>query len=234
MKPDRPQYLVVLRHGESEANASLSTVGDGLRYSISGSDPAVRCTARGVAQGQAAGRLLSVLFPLDRPLKRIYETKFIRVIQTVEAATSELGYQPERRVDARLHKRNYGRFWNLTRPGVQQLHPLEWKRYCQEGDLKYRPPDGGENYFDVFCRVDNFITSELAAVTGNVLIVTHLLPALCFRRRLEGWSDQSVLRHYEDGNLANGEFLLYVKGCGRRQWHLCNAPTAGAFNLHQM
>ena len=72
--------------------------------------------------------------------------------------------------------------------------------------------------------VDNFITSELPAVTGNVLIVTHLLPALCFRRRLEGWSDQSVLRHYEDCGLANGDFLLYRKGRGRRLWHLCAKP----------
>lgn len=216
------QYLVVARHGESEANLGLSTSGDGLYYSQSGSDPAVPLTVRGTAQVQQLAKRMSSLFPRERPLARIYQTRFLRVRLTAEAVAAALDYPLTRVEDARLNKRNYGQFWNLTRQGVKVLHPHEWERYLREGDLEHRPP-GGENYKDVFARVDDFIEKEVSKLGGNALVVTHLLPALCFRRRLEALSDQEVVRHYEEALLPNTHTLVYEKR--GHTWRLCRMDT---------
>lgn len=215
------QCLVVARHGESEANAALVAEQDPLYYSVSSSDPVVPLTAAGAVQAQLLGVQLAAVFPPMRPLSRIYHTGFRRVVQTADAIDAALGYPVERVVDERLNKRNYGLFWNLTRHGVKVLHPDEWESYLQEGELHYRPP-GGENFLDVFQRVDQFIDSELAEASGNVLVVTHLMPALCFRRRFEALGDSEVMRHYEERLVQNADALIYRRRSSIEQWQPCS------------
>jgi broad specificity phosphatase PhoE len=219
------QYLAVARHGESEANVGLGTTRDGLYYSLSGSDPSVPLTGAGVAQATQLARLVARLFPRRRPLARLYHTRFRRVEHTADAIAAALGYPVERVQDERLNKRDYGKFWNLTRQGVKVLHPRQWQLYRREGELQYRPPEG-ENYHDVFGRADEFIDTELSHFKGNVLVVTHLLPALCFRRRLEALSDQEVVRQYEEMMLPNGHVMLYRRAGPGKSWQpveLCQA-----------
>ena len=57
----KPDFIVVMRHGESEANV------DHLKYTEVG-DPNVELTARGRAQALAAGDRLADLFGCTRPV----------------------------------------------------------------------------------------------------------------------------------------------------------------------
>jgi 2,3-bisphosphoglycerate-dependent phosphoglycerate mutase len=221
------QFLVLVRHGQSEANLRLQSVDDdALYYSLSGSDPSVGLTTQGFGEGAAVGDQLAQLFPSQKPLQRVYHTDFKRVEETVEAIDAKLPYDVPRQVDPRLNKRNYGEFWNLTRRGVEVLHPQEWARYLLEGDLNFRAPGGGENYPDVFARVDDFIDTELSASRENMLVVTHSVVILAFRRRIEGLSDEEVIEQYEQISLANGEVLVYER-CSKegQSWHLAHFPS---------
>lgn len=201
-----------------------SVTEDALYYSLSGSDPTVGLTSQGFDEGAAVGDRLALLFPSQKPLRRVYHTSFKRVEDTVKAIDAKLPYDVPRQVDPRLNKRNYGEFWNLTRRGVEVLHPDQWARYLLEGDLNFRAPGGGENYPDVFARVDDFVATELSAFGENLLVVTHSVVILAFRRIIEGLSDEEVIEQYEHISLANGEVLVYERKEGQ-SWRLAQSVS---------
>lgn len=203
-------FLAVARHGQSEANVELKKTDCGLYYSNCGSDPEVPLTSEGLLQADQAGDALAQLFPRRRRLVRGHYNKFRRVRQSARRIAARLPYHLVMHSRQALQKRNYGSFWNLTHEGVRVLHPEEWQRYCAEGDLLYRPPGGGENYVDVFDRVNRFFDRHIEPCADNQLIVTSSLVALTVRRRLEGLSDTEVLRLYEDMALPNAAILLYA------------------------
>ena len=206
------QWLALVRHGETEANVALATTACGLYYSRCGSDPTIPLTPAGHAQGVRAGKRLSGFFPRGRKLEVIFNTsEFERVVATTRLVRRALPYRVKTVNDPRLKKRCYGDFWNLTREGVQALHPDEWLRYSEEGDLHYRAPGGGENYFDLFARIDEFIDEVLAATTGNVAIIGSSAPLLAFQRRFDGLTPEEVLLMYEKGSFRNGELVLYSR-----------------------
>lgn len=211
------QFLVLVRHGESEANANLARTTNELYYSLSGSDPAIALTKTGHVQAAQAGKLLSQRFSGADRFHQLFCTHFARVQQTVDAIVSALSYELERTNDARLHKRNYGKFWNLTRKGVEVLHPEEYKAYLQAGDLAYRAPEG-ENYADVFARVDDFIATVLATGSANTLVVSHSVVLLAFQRAFEHISDQDVLSRYEANALSNAAILTYWRADLNSRW----------------
>lgn len=208
------QFLAVVRHGESEANLNLQKSDCGLYYSNCGSDPEVPLTAQGRLQADQAGDILAHLFPRKRKLVRGHYNKFRRVRQSARRIVARLPYNLVMHSRQALQKRNYGSFWNLTHEGVRVLHPAEWARYCTDGEFLYRPPGGGENYFDVFDRVNRFFDRHIESCADNQLIVTSAIVALTVRRRLEGLSDAEVLRLYEDMAVANAAILLYARTKG--------------------
>lgn len=226
----RRRYVVLVRHGQSESNELLACTEDGFFYSNSGSDPAIQLTRKGVQQGAEVGARLARMFPQERPLKRIIHTRFERVLQTTEQIERQLPYSVARLLDNRLDKRDYGTFWNMTRKGVEHLHPEEWDRYLLEGDLLYRPPNG-ENYPDQFARVDEFIDEQLNAGDDDILIVGHLLTLLAFKRKLEGISDNEVLRLYEAMSLPNAHILIYCRE-GDGPWIACDDESIGTMSPH--
>jgi broad specificity phosphatase PhoE len=217
-----PQFLAVVRHGESEANAELITTACGLYYSLCGSDPAVPLTMNGRRQiWHGAGKQLARTFPRERKVARVYHTAFERVVQSAVLIRQRLPYKVELIRDDRINKRSYGRFWNLSRQGVRTLYPDEWQRYRAEGDLQYRAPDGGENYFDMFARVDSFLDEVINPSTSNTLVVTHSAPMLAFQRRLEGLDVAEVVRQYEAVTIANAQVLLYQRDAVGQNWQRC-------------
>ncbi len=204
------QYLVLVRHGQSEANASLTQTPNALYYSTSGSDPAIALTPTGQRQANELATLVAARFSRARQFDRLYCTDFRRVQQTADAIEQALGYKATRSIDPRLNKRSYGKFWNLTRHGVSQLFPDEYKYYLREGDLNYRPPEG-ENYPDVFSRINDFVTNELSCTRAHALVVTHSVVLLAFQRLFEGIADEVVLSRYEAMELPNCAVLTYCR-----------------------
>jgi broad specificity phosphatase PhoE len=216
------RYVVLARHAESEANRNLKKTSCGLYYSLCGSDPEVPLTANGAEQAAALGRRLAKLFPPSQKLHRVIENRYLRVNRTTDGVLENIGYDLVRETAADLEKRRYGQFWNLTRHGVRLLHPAEWERYEREGDLHYRAPGGGENYFDVFRRVDRFIDDRLTKSDENLLIITSSVVKLSFRRRFDGLSDAEVLRLYEEMAVPNADILIYRQGADG-SWRTCSA-----------
>lgn len=215
------QYLVLVRHGQSEANLRLASSPDGLYYSNSGSDPLVPLTQLGLVQGDAVAKHLRKRFRRSRRIVRVYHNEYQRVEQFADRVAARLGYDVERLCDARLNKRSYGDFWNLTYHGVQTLHPQEWERYQTEGAFLYRPP-GGENYPDVFARVDDFVDERVKPSSENQVIVTSSVVLLSFIRKFEQLSDEELIRQYESQAVPNAYIVVYCRDSADQPWRRCS------------
>lgn len=214
---EKQQYLVLVRHGQSQANVLTGLPSDEHYYQLSGSDRAVGLTDEGLAQSLAAGRRLAAFMGQDERFEHLFVSPFRRTRQTADALSAELGYAPGTSEDERLCKRSYGEFWNLTYRGLQDLHPGEFARFQREGGLVYRAP-GGENYLDVFARVDNFLDETVGPAKGHILVVTHSVVVLSLQRRLEGLPDQEVMNRYETVALPNGHILVYSRAGANSPW----------------
>lgn len=219
------QYLVLVRHGLSLANVHMTQPTDSHYYEVSGSDLQVALTEQGREQAKDVGRKLARLFSKKRRFKSLRLSPFKRVVESSDLIEAELGYSLDRKEDSRLKKRSYGVFWNVSYKGVEELFPDEHARFKAEGDLLYRPP-GGENYFDVFDRVDEFLEEEANSNdAGNLLVVTHSVVMLTFQRALDGLSDEEVVRQYHDVSLPNGAILVFRRrhqGGSWTKWEAIN------------
>lgn len=216
-EPKFPQYLALVRHGESFANILTERPTDALYYEVSGSDKNVDITPRGVEQIEHRGDMLRRLFPARNPIQTAHISEFLRVRRSGSIIKGKLGYRVETLTDARLNKRSYGKFWNLTYRGVKTLHPDEFEIFKSLGPMKYRPP-GGENYFDLFERVEDYLDSVINPSNGHQLLVGHLVVILAFQRLLEGLSESEVVRQYERVLLPNGHVILYVRQSPTSGW----------------
>jgi len=214
---DEAQYLALVRHGESYANVEIAKASDGLYYAISGSDRDVGITPNGELDCLRAGSILARLFPRSFPISRIWNSEFRRIWQSSDHIRGHLPYPVETVIDKRLNKRSYGRFWNLTYEGVRVLHEHEDSIYKALGPLKYRPPEG-ENFYDLFERVDEFMLSDLNEAAGNQLVVGHSAVLLAMQRSLEGLNDMEVVRQYEDIAIPNGYVMLYRRARRDQPW----------------
>lgn len=210
------QYLVLVRHGESEANAALAVTDDRLYYQVPGTDLHVPLTEKGREQALMCGKILARWFA-DKPFARAWVSPFRRVQDTLTAIEQTLGYTLPRLLDERLAKRAYGQFWNLTHKGVAVLYPEEYTKFLETGALAYRPPDG-ENYYDLFARVEQFIAESIIPSQGNTLIVAHSAVVLAFQRVLEGLPDCEVVRRYDEMELPNGHIQVYARQDASRPW----------------
>lgn len=214
---DEAQYLALVRHGESFANVEIAKASDGLYYAISGSDRDIGITPNGELDCSRAGRILSRLFPSSFPISRVWNSEFRRIWQSTARIREFLPYRLETVIDKRLNKRSYGRFWNLTYEGVRVLHEHEDGIYKALGPLKYRPPEG-ENFYDLFERVDEFMLTDLNETRGNQLVVGHSAVLLAMQRSLEGLPDLEVVRQYEEVSIPNGYVLLYRRERRDQPW----------------
>lgn len=214
---DEPQYLVLIRHGKTFANVEIEKNTSGLYYAICGSDKTVGITTQGELDCLRAGMILARLFPMTFPLKRVWLSEFLRIWQSADTICGCIPYPIERVVDKRFNKRGYGIFWNLTYEGVRVLHPGEDEIFRRLGVLKYRPP-GGENYFDLFERIDEVKEIEIDTFEGNQAIIGHSAVLLALRRRLEGLSDLEVVRQYEMLSIPNGYVILYRRESRTAPW----------------
>ena len=203
------KYLVVARHGQSFANRRLKKEKNGIKYSLAGSDTSIGLTARGKNQVRNTGGVLQSLFSGACRFHRMYANRFERVRHSGRLIRSQFDYPLDCKEDKRLEKRSYGLFWNLTYRGVQELHADEYELFQAQGALLYRPPEG-ENYYDLFDRVEDFTDEEgVSTFEGNQLIVTSSAVMLAFRRLYAGLEDDKLVEMYESMHIGNGDFDVY-------------------------
>ncbi|AQA23133.1 histidine phosphatase super family protein [Rhodococcus sp. MTM3W5.2] len=191
-----PERIVLLRHGESEAN-----IDPGIYERVP--DYRIPLTARGVEQSRVAGERLREQF--DGQKVCVYVSPYLRAYQTLEA----LGIDDliERRIEEpRLREQDWANYQDpdeiARQTGLRNTY----------GHFFYRFNEG-ESGADVFDRVSTFMETlyRHRAKPGfppNTLVVTHGLTMRLFCMRWFHWS----VEYFESlNNPGNAETRTLVR-----------------------
>lgn len=192
----RPAEIVLIRSGDCIADQSQP--GEAVRdKSMRGErSHEVELTEQGIAQARAAGQhLASTCSPFDA----IFVSPWRRATHTVEllleAYSDDYRQQitHETRVDERLRDREPGILAYLDREDIARRYPEELRRLELEGPYYYRSP-GGESWADVTLRCYSIINTIFRdRPDQRILLVTHGLIILSFRKILERLSHQQIV-----------------------------------------
>ncbi|HEY2669405.1 MAG TPA: histidine phosphatase family protein [Rugosimonospora sp.] len=215
--PGELAELIVVRHGESVANAAFAAANAAGRASagISGPDSDVPLTDLGRRQAAALGHWLGAL-PADRFPEVALCSPYLRARHTLELAASAAERDNPRarvrlsRVDDRLRDRVMGELQMLTRMQIAERFPAEAERRRTVDEYVYRPP-GGESFGDVADRLASLLTDVRREHAGRrVLVVAHDAVVLMLRRLVEGLSWDEVRAIARDGLADNASVTRWT------------------------
>ena len=181
--------LVVIRHGETQANAEG-------RY-LGALDVGLNDT--GVAQ---VARLAQLIAATEPPFQRLLTSPLLRARQSADLVSRTLAL-PVRIVPA-FRERHVGVFEGLTQAEVRECYPELWARNITR--LWTAAPPEGESLDAVIVRVSLGLTKLAEEAQGErVLLVAHGVVAKVIRAlTTTGFSD------FFDWQLPNGGTLLVV------------------------
>ncbi len=231
-----PSLLVVMRHAESEANLRRETLDKANsrdpHVGLPVRDVDVELTGRGRGQASEVGRYLNDRLPA---FDVVYVSPYRRTQHSADLVIEEMSHRPRRVIEERVREKEFGILEGLTRHGIRELHPEEVERKNKIGKYYYRPP-GGESYPDVNLRVHSFIGTMVREHAGErILVVTHSVVVLCFRRLLERMEEGEVLDLDRTDEVKNASLLVYRVGSrdglhgvlNRTDWNLAPWESAG-------
>lgn len=169
-----PDDLILIRHGESEANivqdinsgkidAEKQIAHDFPKHY----DKTIRLTRRGAWQANKVGEWLEASNLLD--LSRYYVSPFTRTLETAANLTINGHWY----IDDRLRERSWGEYNLLSWDEIQEDNPLSFK--IRQHNHWYWRPLGGETLAgDVRERFESFLTTlHRKAINGKVVAVSH-------------------------------------------------------------
>ena len=170
----KPKRIILIRHGESEANVDRYLFGLVPDYTI-------ELTERGRAQAIEAGKALQQL--IGEETAYFYVSPFWRARSTFEGVAKAL---ERHKFDYREEPRLREQEWGYLRS------PEEFDRICKErrdyGIFYYRIP-GGEAGTDVYDRINDLLGSlyrafEETSYPDNCVMITHGLTIRVFLMRI--------------------------------------------------
>jgi len=190
-----PQTIILIRHGESEANADMNlwkTVPDNL----------LGLTAKGHLQAQRVGQRVEAILE-KRNCKRVHliVSPFERTLQTASSLRPALEHRIVRTdIESRIREQEVG---NLQGDEFQQFR----KEQTQVGRFWYRFPTG-ESGADVLDRVKSWWFESVLSVNSRVgydpvdamVVVTHGLTMRFILMQLFGWSPTTFHSIWNAGN----------------------------------
>ena len=174
----QPKRIILVRHGESEANV------DSLVYSRV-PDHLIHLTDKGRAQAREAGAKLAGL--IGEESFGVYVSPYVRTVETKDELLVGMGRQPEFDYqDPSLREQEYG---NMPTPEESTAN-REQREKC--GMFFYRFP-AGESCADVYDRMSVFFESlyrrfEDPDFSENLIIVSHGTAIKCFLTRWYHWT----------------------------------------------
>lgn len=191
-----PRNLVLVRHGQSEANImqKASKAGDQSLYTEETTtvpDRSWRLTAQGVQQARTAGAWLAGQgIEFDRAITSTYT----RTRETAGHIDPDRLWE-ENRV---IRERSWGEIGSMSKQEFARRYAQN-KAYRDSDPLYWAPP-AGESIANVAeNRVRNILsTLHRENAAENVLMVTHGEFMWATRLVLERWSDEEFLRRDED------------------------------------
>jgi broad specificity phosphatase PhoE len=207
-----PSRLVIMRHAESEANLRreyLKTIDSHEHHvGLECRDVDVRLTAHGREQARTTGLGLNDYGPFHV----VYVSPYQRTRETAALVVEQIDTPPRVVSEERVREKEFGILEGLTRHGIKARHPEEAERKVTMGKYYYRPP-GGESFPDVNLRVHSFLGTMIREWSGRrVLVVTHSVVVLCFRRLLERMEEREVLDLDRQDDVKNASLLIYEPG----------------------
>jgi len=238
-----PSFLAIMRHAESLATERRKHLAESrsqeIHLGLPMRDVDVPLTPEGREHARSTGRRLNEFGPFDV----LYASPYRRTVETAEQVLSELRHRPLMVKEERLREKEWGILEGLTREGIRARYPDEEARRRHVGKYYYRPP-GGESYADVNLRVHSFIGTLVREHAGQrVLLITHQVVVLSFRKMLERMEEETVLALDRQDEALPASLLIYEFGRrdGRNgvivptHWNLIlydRAPPAGETKAH--
>jgi broad specificity phosphatase PhoE len=210
-----PSNLVIVRHAESDRNVwkEIATAKGELVYGGKVRDMDVELTDSGKKQATATGLHLGAEFNFDR----VFASPFIRTMQTAQIMAAQFPYQVDITEDERLREIDFGIFDGLTKQGIAHHYPDEHNRRARLSKYWHRPI-AGENWPDVALRVHSFLDTLTREAAGeSVLVISHSVVVLIFRKLLERMTEQEIRKIDKDAELENCSVTQYQfdRGVGR-------------------
>lgn len=194
-----PRNLVLVRHGQSEANimVAASKKGDDSYYSEDTKmipDRSWRLSSIGVKQAQVAGEWMkNNINTFDRHIV----SPFVRTCETAGNLQLDNATWEENRV---IRERNWGEIDGIARSEFHEKYPLN--AIFKKKDPLYWSPPSGESIANVAeNRVRNILnTLHRESSEDDVVMVTHGEFIWATRLVLERWSDDEFNKFDKDPN----------------------------------
>lgn len=185
-----PFDLVLIRHGQSEANVrqKASKRGDNSLFTddlVTVPDNSWRLTALGARQANIAGAHLQKRFP-SRFSRQIL-SPFMRTRETAANLNMPMSSWEENRI---IRERSWGEIDGLSIEEFEEKYPQN-ALYKRKDPIYWCPPAGESLASVIENRASNFLRSlERDSVNSQVLAVTHGEFIVATRMLIEGWSDE--------------------------------------------
>lgn len=208
-----PLRLVMIRHGQSEANIVQHAQKLGQKIDLekkveTRADWRQRLSPKGKEQAEKARRELSKIYGSLDFFDSKYTSPFIRARETAAILSGENCHFWK--IDDLLSERNWGIFGRVDMNERVDNFPITM-RYLYN-DPFFMRLDGGESIFDVYLRFRSFCERlKREESNQNVLIVSHkqLIQSACYL--IEGfspehWNDNRIRDTYDVPNLGAIEY----------------------------
>ena len=195
----RPKRIILVRHGESEANV------DPVVYSRT-PDHLIHLTAAGRAQAREAGAKIAA--QIGSESFGVYSSPYLRTLETKDSLLEGLDRPPVFDYqDPSLREQEYG---NMPTPEASAAN-RELRERC--GNFFYRFPEG-ESCADVYDRMCSFLQSlfrqfERPDSPENIIIVSHGTAIKCFLMRWHHWAVDKFESLPNMGNCEISEIRLH-------------------------
>ena len=190
----KPKQIIILRHGESEANINKSL------YETN-PDHLMGLTGRGKEQCVERGKSLKPL--LDGKNITVWNSPYMRTRQTSEHVLSQVEADVRIKEDPRLREQEWGNFYTLDE-AIQENEDRKRHSY-----FFYRIKNG-ESGADVYDRISTYLETLHRDFrddewTDTILISTHGITSLIFLMRFFHWPYEE----YENANrFLNCDYVL--------------------------
>lgn len=188
-----PQFLWLVRHGESTSNLARrkAEAEKLLTIDFPEREPDVPLSVLGNEQSVSIGRWFR--FQKVKPTV-IISSPFLRASETARIIAETARFENRKIVlDERLRERELGIFDRLTKLGAYQKFAEECAKREELGKFYHRPPNG-ESWADVALRARSFWRDVRLDYAGEkVLIVTHEVVIRVFRYVLENLTEKEIL-----------------------------------------
>jgi broad specificity phosphatase PhoE len=215
-----PQWLYVVRHGQSAGNVArdqAEAAGHHL-IDIAARDMDVPLSPLGEAQADAVGHWFGTLPRAQQP-NVVLCSPYVRAQATAHRLLATAGLPHDELVfqtDERLREKEFGILDRLTVLGIRQKYPELAEQRAHVGKFYFRPP-GGESWCDVILRlrsVIEMVTREYRR--ERVLVVAHQVTVNCLRYLLEGKSEAEILDIDRQADVPNCGVTAYEYDAAHR------------------